>query len=89
MAGNANEMDLIHQLLTRNFIDMLQKGVQFYDKEGNVNHRPINAAELNTIRQFLKDNNISADSEFNGSLKELEDELPFFTENVVNFREKK
>lgn len=86
MASNVNEMDLIHQLLSRNFLDMLQKGVQYIDREGEVKYRQCNAAELNAIRQFLKDNNISADVEFNSSLKELKDELPFISDNVVNFR---
>ena len=86
MASKSDKMDLMHELLAKNFLDMLNNGVEYVDKEGEIKIRKCNAAELNAIRQFLKDNNISADPEFNSTLKELSEDLPFFTDNVVNFR---
>lgn len=86
MSTSANDMDLMHQLLSRGFLDMLKEGVEYEAKDGSIKRRKANAAELNTIRQFLKDNNISADAEHNSTLKELSEELPFSNDNVVNFR---
>lgn len=86
MASKPDKMDLMHELLAKNFLDMLKNGVEYVDREGEIKYRKCNASELNAIRQFLKDNNISADAEFNNQIKELNEELPFITDNVVNFR---
>ncbi|APT58548.1 hypothetical protein RQ831_16160 [Roseomonas gilardii] len=47
----------LHKLMADEFVDRLQNGEK--DKDGN--EIPATAATLNTIRQFLKDNGITAE----------------------------
>jgi hypothetical protein len=64
---------------------MLTKG--FQEVQGDkIVYRKAKDAYLNVIRQFLKDNDISADANHNSTLQELETQWPFDNENVVNFR---
>jgi hypothetical protein len=39
----------------------------------------VKAAELNVIRQFLKDNNISCDGQYSQTLQDIVAQLPEFT----------
>jgi hypothetical protein len=85
MAAKETTMETLHEQLAKSLLDMLTKGVQEVQGDKIV-YRKAKAADLNVIRQFLKDNDISADANHNSTLQELETQLPFDNENVVNFR---
>jgi hypothetical protein len=77
--ASENELSLLHKLLAEEFAKMLTEGVRFTDSEtGEVITRPPTAAELNTIRQFLKDNNIQAAMDHSPALKDIVADLPSF-----------
>lgn len=57
-------MDTLHQELAKNLLAKVKSG-------------GATAADLNVIRQFLKDNHISAILKEDNPLKNLVDELPF------------
>jgi hypothetical protein len=67
--GLRNALDLIQSLMTDHFIERLQSG-------------EITPSELNTIRQFLKDNNIVVPVEKSADLGTLGAMLPEFTDEV-------
>jgi hypothetical protein len=59
MAVSKETLDKIHELLAADMLDRLENGTNVVDKEtGEVEKVSISAAELNVIRQFLKDNGI-------------------------------
>jgi hypothetical protein len=53
-------MEALHGLLAEHFSSLLTNGVKALDKDGNEVVLPPRAADLNVIRQFLKDNGIDA-----------------------------
>ena len=57
-------MDMLHQELAQSLLAKVRSG-------------EATAADLNVIRQFLKDNHISAIPKEDSPLKNLVDELPF------------
>jgi len=80
--SNATEKELgeLHGFLANKFKDMLVTGIPMVkitkDGEKIEYTRPVTASELNTIRQFLKDNNIETVRE-SKALKGIVDNLPF------------
>ena len=66
--GKASEGALadLHGALAQHFINKLKAG------------GGITAADLNCIRQFLKDNGIECDGEKNPAMQQLVDDLPTF-----------
>lgn len=60
-----DDLDLIQRLMTQTFIDKLQSG-------------DVTPSELNTIRQFLRDNNIVITPEKSAQLGTLGGLLPEF-----------
>ena len=67
----------LHGVLAGHFKELLTKGVEETDKEGNKYFRKASAAELSVIRQFLKDNGIEAVAATGSPLGSLVDSLPF------------
>lgn len=67
--GLRNALDLIQSLMTDHFIERLQSG-------------EITPSELNTIRQYLKDNHIVVSPEKSADLGTLGAMLPEFTDEV-------
>ncbi len=67
--GLRNALDLIQSLMTDHFIERLQSG-------------EITPSELNTIRQYLKDNHIVVSPEKSADLGILGEMLPEFTDEV-------
>ncbi len=58
MAISKETLDKIHELLASELVSRLEHGSVVRDKEGNLVEASVTAAELNVIRQFLKDNGI-------------------------------
>lgn len=83
MAAKAETMSIMHEALAKNYLEILTKGVEEKDRDGNIRWRKANAAELNAVNNFLKNNGISADPEHNGVLKELKEELPFANNDIT------
>lgn len=78
--SRSNTLDAIFDLLTDEMKKMLTEGKVAIDKEsGEAIHVSPDAATLNVIRQFLKDNGITAASEGQGhdKLQSLGQSLPF------------
>jgi thiaminase len=67
--GLRNALDLIQSLMTDHFIERLQSG-------------EISPSELNTIRQYLKDNHVVVSPEKSADLGTLGAMLPEFTDEV-------
>lgn len=67
--GLRNALDLIQSLMTDHFIERLQSG-------------EITPSELNTIRQYLKDNHVVVSPEKSADLGTLGALLPEFTDEV-------
>lgn len=67
----------LHGVLASHFVELLTKGVQEIDKEGNSYYRRASASELSVIRQFLKDNGIEAQAPVGSALGSLAVNLPF------------
>lgn len=96
MAENAKKASIdtlseLHNKLTQQFIDILENGVECTDVVGKGEHarvkiyrRKANSAELNVIRQMLKDNGIEADLANSKPLQDVLDRLPFEGEDQVN-----
>ena len=61
--GLTNALELIQTLMTDHFIERLQSG-------------EVTPSELNTIRQFLKDNNITSTIEASVPLQTIQTNLP-------------
>lgn len=78
--SRAKTLDAIFDMLTDEMKKMLSDGKIAIDKEtGEAVHISPDAATLNVIRQFLKDNNVSAASEGEArdKLSNLGTSLPF------------
>lgn len=96
MAENAKKATIdtlseLHNQLTQQFIEMLTKGVECTKEVGKgedarleTYYRKANSAELNVIRQMLKDNGIEADLATSKPLQDVLDRLPFEGEDQVN-----
>lgn len=71
--GKASENALanLHGALAEHFIKRLASG-------------EATAAELNCIRQFLKDNGIECDGESNPAMQQLVDDLPSFDDESAH-----
>lgn len=81
----------LHNKLTQQFIEMLEKGVECTavvgkgeDARVETYWRKANASELNVIRQMLKDNGVEADLANSKPLQDVLDRLPFEGEDQVN-----
>lgn len=86
----------LHGILANHFTDILVNGVPMRERDKDSGEviewrRPVTAAELNTIRQFLKDNAIEATADSKvmqglvASLPEFNDEDAY--DNVVALRQ--
>lgn len=83
-AASKEAMEVLHALLTDEFVKILKEGVKVKvtvkDDDGNdvdsVETITPSSAQLNVIRQFLKDNNIEA-AMTNPAMKDIVDNLPF------------
>jgi hypothetical protein len=69
MSTLKNSLDLIQSLMTDHFIERLQSG-------------EVSPSELNTIRQYLKDNNIVVAPDKSAELGTLGNLLPEFSDEV-------
>ena len=58
MAVSKETLAKIHELLANEMVERLEAGSVVRDKEGDLVAASITAAEMNVIRQFLKDNGI-------------------------------
>lgn len=81
----------LHNKITQKFIEILDKGVECTRRVGKgedareeTYYRKANSAELNVIRQMLKDNGIEADLANSKPLQDVLDRLPFEGEDQVN-----
>jgi len=83
VAASNDDLGLVHKLMTQWCLDLLRgdlkelklvKGPDGEVVEQEVTIRP-SAAELSVIRAFLKDNDITGDSETNRELAELQNRL--------------
>lgn len=78
MKTNTALLEQLMDLLTQEMKDQLENGKQIYDKNtGEVVRTSPDAATLNTIRQFLKDNGIEARGDKSPALQSLASQLPF------------
>jgi hypothetical protein len=68
MSSSTKELTALHDLLAKTLSDMIRNGV-----EGEA----ASASVLNVARQFLKDNNITADLKSNQGLQSLAETVPF------------
>lgn len=80
-ATTKEDMNDLHQLLAKEFRNMLVNGVKARDDEGNVVTLTPSSAQLNVIRQFLKDNDIQA-AMTSKHMKGIVDNLPFGDEDL-------
>lgn len=73
MSGKAPESMLaaLHGELAKHFLKKLESG-------------EVTAADLNCMRQFLKDNGIECDGERNPDMKQLVDDLPSFEDEQAH-----
>ena len=69
-------MQKLHALLASEFTKVLTEGVTARDEEGNIVKLTPTQAQLNVIRQFLKDNDIQA-AMTSKAMKSIVDNLPF------------
>lgn len=68
MSSSTKELSALHDLVAKTLSDMIRNGV-----EGEA----VSASVLNVARQFLKDNNITADVKSNQGLQSLSEAVPF------------
>lgn len=52
-------LNSLHHKLAESLLDRLENGVKVVTKQGDVETADISPADLNVIRQFLKDNNVN------------------------------
>lgn len=69
--ASENALSNLHGALAEHFIKRLASG-------------EATAAELNCIRQFLKDNGIECDGERNPAMQQLVDDLPSFDDESAH-----
>lgn len=86
-AGSKDDLTGLHGLLTKVFKNRLDQDIN--------GEYPIDAASLGVIRQFLKDNSVTADPADNSEIKELQDRLKDASrrrrearENIINLAER-
>lgn len=80
-AATKDEMQELHALLAAEFADILRNGVKAKDDEGNIVRLSPSPAQLNVIRQFLKDNDVHA-AMTSRAMKNIVDNLPFSDEDL-------
>ena len=68
-SSKTKELTELHALLAKTLSDAIKKG--------GGDGEPVNASFLNVARQFLKDNNITADVASNPDLQSLKEAVPF------------
>lgn len=88
LTASKEAMQKLHALLAEEFTKILTVGVTTKDDEGNLVVLTPTSAQLNVIRQFLKDNDIQA-AMTSKAMKEIVSNLPFdesdLPPNVVSF----
>jgi len=84
-AASQDLLEGLHSSLTEHFADMLKNGIESFDKDGNSYRRKPNAAELNVIRQMLKDNGVEALAAPGTALDSIANNLPFPDAGEVPF----
>lgn len=75
-AATKESMEELHSLLAAEFIKILRDGVKVKNEEGDIEVLTPSSAQLNVIRQFLKDNDIQA-ALTNPAMQGIVDSLPF------------
>jgi len=75
--ATVDELGDLHGELAATLKKMMMKGEVVIDKEGLPVATTPSPALLNIVRQFLKDNNISAKPVKNSDLGDLIDDLPY------------
>lgn len=76
--GTPDDMKELHGQLAREMRNQLMSGPTVLDKEGQPVRVSPTPALLNVVRQFLRDNHVSADGKNpNSEVADLVDELPF------------
>lgn len=75
-AATKETMQELHALLAKEFVSILTDGVKTVTEEGEVVFISPTPAQLNVIRQFLKDNDIQA-AMTNKDMKKIVESLPF------------
>jgi hypothetical protein len=75
-AASKEAMQKLHALLAEEFTKILREGVRAKDEEGNLVILTPTPAQLNVVRQFLKDNDIQA-AMTSKAMKSIVDSLPF------------
>lgn len=73
----------LHELTAKELLDILENGMEVVTKDGEVIRARPNAAMLNTIRQFLKDNGVGfADTpDDDPFIKGIKGRLPDFNDD--------
>lgn len=80
--GSKDDLSLLHQLTTKQFLEILQNGEVVVDKDGEPHRITPTAAMMGQIIKFLKDNNIDCDPKEvpeDHPLRNLAASLPFPT----------
>lgn len=80
MDDQEETFDNLHAALTDTLLDRIKNGEEIKTKEGGVINVPVTAATLNVARQWLNDNQVSADPSRSSRLKKLKAsvaDLPF------------
>lgn len=79
-------LEAIHELLAADMLERLTNGSVTRDKEGELVAASLTAAELNVIRQFLKDNGIDKVVDSSKTSDPFADLVKRGAANVVNLR---
>jgi hypothetical protein len=80
-AATKEAMQALHALLAEEFTKVLREGVTTRDEEGNLVRLTPTPAQLNVIRQFLKDNDIQA-AMTSKHMKGIVENLPFSDDDL-------
>lgn len=81
MAASSSLLGNLHELFAAYWLDQMQRT----DEDGK--HVPLSAAEAAVLRAFLKDNNVQADPDDTGDVRELSKQLRAATEGTVSENE--
>lgn len=87
MAAKSSTLGDLHELFAQYWHDQMNRQEEVLDADGYVvGHRkvPLSAAEAAVLRAFLKDNNVQADPDSDGDVKDLANNLRAATKGSVS-----
>lgn len=87
MAAKSSTLGDLHELFAQYWHDQMNRQEEVLDADGDVvGYRkvPLSAAEAAVLRAFLKDNNVQADPDSDGDVKDLANNLRAATKGSVS-----